>query len=93
MLRLDDQTKFLQEETRLKSLANVTTAAGYDPSMIEDFADELYDVVKKTAASMQTVNAEATLLETFNDEGLQNSVITYLRVCCPTIRYQNRTDH
>lgn len=59
----------------------MTTAAGFEAIMVEDFADEMYDLLRKISSSLsQTVNVEAVLLDAFNDEGLQNNIITYLRV-------------
>lgn len=80
LVRVGDPAKFQQEEVRLRSLANVTAAAGWDWSMVEDFADEMFDLLRKMSASLQTGDSESTLVDAFNDEGLQNSIITYLRV-------------
>lgn len=75
------------EITRLKSFHNILTAAGLAPHIYEDFADELYELLRKTAASLPppddgntTVDVQALLLAAFNDEGTQASIITFLRL-------------
>ena len=80
LIHLGDGNKFLEEETRLRSLSNVLNAAGYDAMLYEDFADETFELLRKVASAVQTGTAEDVLLETFNDETLQNYVITHLKV-------------
>lgn len=81
LLHLGDSNKFLEEETRLRSLVNVMTTAGYDAFLFEDMADETFDLLRKLASSLHASNADALLIEAFNNEELQNSVITHLKVC------------
>lgn len=49
--------------------------------MVEDFADDMFDLLRKIGSTLQTGDPEAALLEAFNDEAVQNNLITYLRVC------------
>jgi ubiquitin thioesterase protein OTUB1 len=69
----------LEEETRLKSLGNVINMAGYSQFIWEDFADEIYALLRK-CMSASSANSEAFLLEHFNNEEIQNQIITYLKV-------------
>lgn len=50
--------------------------------MYDDFADETYDLLKKLADAVAVAsgNAEEILSATFQDEGIQNYIITHLRV-------------
>ena len=48
--------------------------------LYEDFADEMFGLMRKVANALQEGNAEAVLLESFNDETLQNFIITHLKV-------------
>lgn len=55
--------------------------AGYDALLYEDFADSMFDTLRKVHNALQTGDAETILHEDFNDEALQNYIITYLKVC------------
>lgn len=70
----------LEEETRLRSSSNILNLAGFDPMLWEDFADETFTVLRKVSAAMQTGEAEDILMQAFNDDELQNYLLTYLRV-------------
>ncbi|CAD0084358.1 unnamed protein product [Aureobasidium vineae] len=78
LFRVGDRTKFLEEETRLKSLGNVINMAGYSQFIWEDFADDIYALLRK-CMSADSSNSEAFLLEYFNNEEIQNQIITYLK--------------
>lgn len=54
--------------------------AGGDPSLLEDFVQPTYELLRSTMANIGTPYAEASLLEAFNDEELQAGLITHLRV-------------
>lgn len=56
------------------------TNAGYSAFLFEDMADETFELLRKLASCLHQSNADAILLEAFNDEELQNSVITHLKV-------------
>ncbi|TKA71516.1 hypothetical protein B0A55_06112 [Friedmanniomyces simplex] len=79
LIHLGDSNKFLVEETRLRSLSNVLNAAGFDSFLYEDFADEALDLLRKVATAMHTGSASEVLHEAFNDDMVQNYVITYLK--------------
>ncbi|GAB7351899.1 hypothetical protein MBLNU459_g2441t1 [Dothideomycetes sp. NU459] len=79
LLRHGDHAKFLEEETRLRSLSNLINLAGYDHTMLDDFADETYDLLRKCRGWINVPNAEDKLVHAFNDEGVQNSIITHLK--------------
>ncbi|KAK4539840.1 hypothetical protein LTR36_010301 [Oleoguttula mirabilis] len=79
LIHLGDSNKFLEEETRLRSLSNVLNAAGFDSLLYEDFADEAFDLLRKVANALPAGNADVILHEAFNDEDLQNYIITYLK--------------
>lgn len=85
LLKLGDHGKFLEEETRLRSLANMLTAAGFTTWQWEDFADVTFDLIRLTAQSVGSPTAEADLLRAFNDEledrGIQSdAIIAHLKV-------------
>lgn len=80
LIHLGDTNKFYEELARLRSLGNVCTQAGYDESLYEDFADEVYDLLKKLMEALPVGNAEDILLEVFNDESIQAYIFTHLKV-------------
>jgi ubiquitin thioesterase protein OTUB1 len=73
-----DSHKFLEEETRLKSLQNILKEVGFQEHLYEDFVDETLSLLKETAEA--TDEGEA-LLEAFNDFSRSQSIITFLKVC------------
>lgn len=76
-----DLNRFGMEEARLKSIAPLLIQAGFEPMMMEDFADAAYDLLREIAnAAAEGLDALSLLLERFNDEMLQDYIITYLRV-------------
>lgn len=80
LLRLGSKTKFLEEETRLKSLTNLMNIAGFDKWAYEDFADETYTLLRKYIGLVDAVNVEASLVADFNNEETQNYIITHFKV-------------
>jgi ubiquitin thioesterase protein OTUB1 len=80
LIHLGDANKFLEEETRLRSLSNVLNAAGYDEELYEDFADQVFSLLRNVAEGMQDGSAESILFDTFNNEEIQNYIITHFRV-------------
>ncbi|KAK5130340.1 hypothetical protein LTR08_002180 [Meristemomyces frigidus] len=80
LIHLGDSNKLLEEETRLRSLSNVLNAAGYGSLIYEDFADEAFDLLRRIANALPTGNADLVLHEAFNDEVVQNYIITYLKI-------------
>jgi ubiquitin thioesterase protein OTUB1 len=77
---LSDSNKLAEEEARLRSLSNILNAAGYDPMLYDDFADELFELMRKVANGLHDGTAEDILLQSFNDEMVQNYIITHFRV-------------
>ena len=80
LIHLGDGNKFAEEEARLRSLSNVLNAAGFESYLYEDFADELFETMRKVANGLHDGTAEDILLESFNDETVQNYIITHFRV-------------
>jgi ubiquitin thioesterase protein OTUB1 len=74
----------LEEETRLRSLHNLLNTIGFQEDLYEDFADECFELLRKTAASVPAADdsAAASLLTSFNDVGLSMAIITYFKVGC-----------
>ncbi|KAF2397511.1 cysteine proteinase [Trichodelitschia bisporula] len=75
--RMGNPHKFLEEETRLKSLRNILNDAGFQEHLYEDFAEDMFDLLRETAAAN---DGGASLLQTFNDPHRSMSVITYLKL-------------
>ena len=80
LLRLGDKNKFLEEETRLKSLNNLMNIAGFDKWAYEDFADETYGLMRKYMGMVDAADVEASLVADFNNEETQNYIITHFKV-------------
>ena len=76
-----DRLKFDQEEARLRSFGNLLTAVGHEEHLYEDFADEMYTLLRETAEQTPVLDNGAALLAAFNDEGRSMAIITYLKVC------------
>lgn len=81
--RIGDRHKFLEEETRLKSLQNMLRDVGFQEHLYEDFADDCYMLLRETASASNS----SGLLEAFNDEPRSLSIITFLKVnkCTPIL--------
>lgn len=81
LIHLGDVNKLGMEQARLRSLNNVMSQAGFSMMLVEDFADETLDLLRNiTSAISEGRDAAAILLEKFNDEMVQNYIITHLRV-------------
>lgn len=78
LVRIGDPHKFLEEETRLKSLCNILNDAGFVEDLYEDFMEDTIELLRKTSNAR---NGSAVLLETFNDPNGSMSIITYLKAC------------
>jgi ubiquitin thioesterase protein OTUB1 len=83
LLRVGDKNRFLEEETRLRSLRNLLNTIGFQEHLYEDFADECYDLLRRTGAAVPAVDdtAGAELLASFNDVSISMAIITYFKVC------------
>lgn len=81
LIHLGDVNKLGMEQARLRSLNNIMSQAGYSMMLVEDFADETLDLLRGiTSAITEGRDAAAVLMEKFNDDGIQNYIITHLRV-------------
>ncbi|KAI9701722.1 MAG: hypothetical protein M1820_006350 [Bogoriella megaspora] len=87
LIRTGQPGKLQTEVARLKSFQNILGAAGFELHLYEDFADELYDLLRRIADLLSqrndgnsTTDIHATLLAAFNDESAQASIITFLRI-------------
>jgi ubiquitin thioesterase protein OTUB1 len=78
LVRIGDPHKFLEEETRLKSLCNILNDTGFVEDLYEDFMEDTIELLRKTA-NAGNASAVAVLLETFNDPNGSMSIITYLK--------------
>lgn len=76
--RIGDRGKFLEEQSRLRSLGNLLNQIGFQQDMYEDFADETLGLLRKL--STLPPSDEAPLLEAFNDMMSSMSIITHLKV-------------
>ncbi|PIA98140.1 Ubiquitin thioesterase otubain-like [Cercospora beticola] len=75
-----DLNRFGMEEARLKSIAPLMTQAGFNPTVIDDFADEAFDLLRELANAMaEGLDAGGLLVDKFNDDVVQNYIITYMR--------------
>lgn len=97
-MRIGNPHKFLEEETRLRSLNNLLNSpvVGFQEDLFEDFVDECLQLLQKTSASVPDVdgNAAANLLASFNDESVSMAIITYFKVShssfsCPLLEISN----
>lgn len=80
LLYLGDSGKCYEEEARLRSLSNVLNQAGFQPYLYEDFADELFNVIRSIANAINEGNGDEVLLNAFNDDVIQNYIITHFKV-------------
>jgi hypothetical protein len=80
LLFIGDSNKCYMEEARLRSLSNVLNSAGFQPYLYEDFADAVFNLIRSIADGINDGNGEEVLMNAFNDESLQNYVITHFKV-------------
>jgi hypothetical protein len=80
LLYIGDTGKFYEEEARLRSLSNVLNQAGFESYLYEDFADELFTLIRSIANAITEGNGDEVLMNAFNDESIQNYVITHFKV-------------
>ncbi|EME86592.1 uncharacterized protein MYCFIDRAFT_162177 [Pseudocercospora fijiensis CIRAD86] len=75
-----DGNRFGMEEARLRSLGNVVLQSGYSQMVYEDFADTTYELLRELANAVnENVDAVALLLERFNEDIVQDYIISHLR--------------
>ncbi len=63
-------------------MKNLLDAVGFQEHLYEDFAGDTYELLQKLAASLPAMEDSAVLMQSFNDEQLSASIITYLKVRC-----------
>jgi ubiquitin thioesterase protein OTUB1 len=80
LLFIGDSNKCYQEEARLRSLSNVLNSAGFQPYLYEDFADAVFTLIRSIADAINEGNGDEVLMNAFNDESVQNYVITHFKV-------------
>jgi ubiquitin thioesterase protein OTUB1 len=80
LLFIGDSNKCYQEEARLRSLSNVLNSAGFEPYLYEDFADAVFTLIRSIADAINDGNGDEVLMNAFNDESVQNYVITHFKV-------------
>ncbi|KAL6712482.1 hypothetical protein ACN47E_000359 [Coniothyrium glycines] len=83
LLRVGDVNKFQDEEARLNSLGNLLEHVGWSRDIWIDFAEPVFDLLRKMAESLSTLDtntAASTLLQTFNDMGESMAIITYVKL-------------
>jgi ubiquitin thioesterase protein OTUB1 len=80
LLFIGDSNKCFQEEARLRSLSNVLNSAGFQPYLYEDFADAVFTLIRSIAGAINEGNGDEILMDAFNDESVQNYVITHFKV-------------
>jgi len=54
--------------------------AGFNKWSYEDFADETYGLLRKYMGLIDDANVEAMLVADFNNEEIQNYIITHFKV-------------
>ncbi|KAF4541373.1 Peptidase C65 [Lasiodiplodia theobromae] len=75
--RAGDRHKFLEEQSRLRSLANLLNQIGLQADVYEDFADETLGLLRKLANT--SASDDAPLLDAFNDMMASMGIITHLK--------------
>jgi hypothetical protein len=61
-------------------LRSIVQDAGTSSDVCEEFFEEAIDLLKKLAESLPLGTAEACLLNTFNDEGIQEYIVFCMKV-------------
>ena len=82
LVREANASKFDEEEARLRSMDNLFVHVGINLELIVDFADEMFDLLRKLGQSVRAADgaADGLLLEAFNDVSISLSIITYVKV-------------
>lgn len=68
---------------RLKSLNNLLSSEGLDPTIYEDFVYETFSLLERTRAELPSLDAGQMLLSSFNDRDIAPAIITHFRVSLP----------
>jgi ubiquitin thioesterase protein OTUB1 len=78
--RIGNKHKFLEEETRLHSMKNMLNSVGFQEPLYEDFAEETFELLRRTGSSVPLGDNGAALLGAFNDQSVSMAIITHLKV-------------
>ena len=78
--QMGNKQKFQEEEVRLKSLANYLHEVGFQEHQYEDFAEDMFDLLRETATTLDSPDGGAAILSAFNDPNRSMSILTYLKV-------------
>jgi hypothetical protein len=71
---------FQDEEARMLFLRSLVQDAGTSSDVCEEFFEEAIDLLKNLALSLPLGTAETCLLNTFNDEGIQDYIVFCMKV-------------
>jgi ubiquitin thioesterase protein OTUB1 len=80
LIRQNSVTTFEEEEARMCLLRSIVQDAGMSSEVCDDFFEEAIDLLKKLAKSLATGTAENLLLDTFNNEGVQEYLVFCMKV-------------
>jgi ubiquitin thioesterase protein OTUB1 len=78
LLRSGDPNRIGMEHARITSLNGVMESVGFQSYIYEDFAEATFDLF--SALGSMIPSGEAQLLNTFNDAGLSDSIVTHFKV-------------
>ena len=65
---------------RLQAQEKLLTDVGHEKYIFEDFAEHLYDIYRRLASCILSVEGDGILLQSFNDEIASSYIITHLKV-------------
>ncbi|KAI4248396.1 MAG: hypothetical protein L6R40_000955 [Gallowayella cf. fulva] len=80
LLQSGDPSRLLGEVARLTSLNNLLDSVGYERDIYEDFTDETFQLLRRTADPLPSNAGGAALLAAFNDVAICNAIIMHFRV-------------
>jgi ubiquitin thioesterase protein OTUB1 len=80
LIRQNCVTTFEDEEVRMILLRSIVQDAGTSSEVCEEFFEEAIDLLKKLAESLAMGTAETLLLDTFNNEGVQEYLVFCMKV-------------
>ena len=80
LIWMKDPSKFVSEESRLKSLNNLLNEAGYEEYTYSDWVDETISLLKQCAESLDSKDIEQSLVAAFNSADIGPAIIQHSRV-------------
>ena len=75
-----DETKILDEKTRLFQMNKILDGAGMTEYVYEDWVDATLTLLGELVAALKTGNAMETIEKAFNDEETSLMLVQHLRV-------------